>query len=312
MLSRVAEHIYWMSRYFERAENIARVINVNANLLMDLPQRYKIGWKPLIEITGSEDLFEEMYQSYSEKNVTSFLISDSLSPGSILSAISSARENARTVRDILPRETWEHINDVYIYVKRQLARPVPQNRRYDFLKFIIQNVQLLTGQIMGTMTHNNAYDFLRMGRNLERADMTSRIIDVRSESLLIDETEELLPFENIQWMSLLKSMSAYQMYRQQMKTSVRREVVLEFLLKDRQFPRSFTHCLAEVQECLSYLPNNEKPIRLVMHTRRIVSDFDLTELRQQALRQFIDELQVYLADIHNAIGETYFAPAGPS
>jgi len=159
------------------------------------------------------------------------------------------------------------------------------------------------------MTHNNAYDFLRMGRNLERADMTTRIIDVQSASLLSDVTEELLPFENIQWMSLLKSMSAYQMYRQQMKSSVRRDLVLEFLIKDRQFPRAYSHCLAEVQQCLSYLPNNEALLRLVMHTRRVISSFEPDKLLQEDLRSFLDDLQIHLAGIHNAIGEAYFASA---
>ena len=307
MLSRVAENIYWMARYIERAENIARVINVNANLLLDLPTRYTVGWKPLIEITGSDALFEDMYGSYSEKNVVTFLMADELNPGSILRCISDARENARTMRDILPRETWEQINDLYLYCKKQLAKAVPQNRRYDFLKFIIQNAQQITGQMMGTMTHNNAYDFLRMGRNLERADMTTRIIDVRSESLLPAAKEDLQPFENLQWMSVLKSMSAYQMYRQQMKASVRRELVLEFLIKDRQFPRAYSHCLAEVQECLSYLPNNEAPLRLVMHTRRMISNFDPEKLFQEDLRSFLDELQLHLAGIHDAVGQTYFA-----
>jgi len=309
MLSRVAENIYWMARSIERSENMARIIHVNTNLLLDLPSRYQVGWKPLIEITGTEELFEELYQSYSEKNVTSYLMASELNPGSIMRSISNARENARTMRDILPRETWEQINDVYLYCTKQLTKTMPQHRRYDFLKFIIQSAQQLTGQIMGTMTHNNAYDFLRMGRNLERADMTTRIIDVRSASLLPADTEELLPFENIQWMSLLKSMSAYQMYRQQMKASVRRELVLEFLLKDRQFPRAFMHCLAEVQECLSYLPNNEAPLRRVMHTRRVISDFDPEKLLQEDLRTFLDELQLHLADIHNSIGEAYFAAA---
>jgi uncharacterized alpha-E superfamily protein len=307
MLSRVAEHIYWMARYIERAENMARLVNVNTGLQLDLPKAVRSGWAPLIAITGSKEIYEDLYKDFEERSVVKFIIGDTNNPSSILTALSSARENARTIRDIIPRETWEQVNELFLLAKTQLPAGLSQRRRYGYLKSIILGAQQITGLLAGTMTHDFGYDFLRLARNLERADMTSRIIDVRSASLLPHGPDLLQPFESIQWMSVLKSLTAYQMYRRQMQTSVRRALVLKFLLQDVQFPRSFYHCISEAEACLKNLPHNDIPLRTITQLQRVVSERDTDTMTPQELHEFIDDLQLALANVHDQIRANYFA-----
>lgn len=305
MLSRVADSVYWLARYIERAENTARIVMVNANLVLDTPKGMSPGWRPLITITGSEDLYDHNYSDSSERNVVKFLTGDANNPGSILCSLWSARENARIVRDVVPREAWEYINDAYLYAKSNLQAGLSQRSRYDYLKRIIAGAQQITGMLAGTMSHDPAYDFLRIGRNLERAEMTIRLIDVRSASLLPHQAE-LTPFENIQWMSVLKSLSGYQMYRRHMQARVRRPAVLKFLLQTRDFPRAFYHCLCEVESSMHQLPRNDKALAIVEAAKEAVLKADLAQLEQQALHVFIDELELFLADLTQQLNASYF------
>ncbi|HSJ48080.1 MAG TPA: alpha-E domain-containing protein [Gammaproteobacteria bacterium] len=306
MLSRVAETIYWMARYIERAENTARLINVNGHLLLDLPRRVRLGWAPLIDITGSDELFYSRYEEADERHVVRFLVTDTINSGSILGSLHLARENARTIRDIIPREAWEQINHLYLQTRENTASSQGRRRREEYLRQVILGAQTITGMLAGTMTHDAGYDFLRMGRNLERADMTTRIIDVRSASLLPGLSEELTPFENIQWMSVLKSLTAYQMYRREMRLRVRRPDVLAFLLQERRFPRAFYHTLCEVENCLASLPHNEKPLESLARLQKKVLNAKPQKLHQEELHKFIDQLQLGLARLHNQIAATYF------
>ena len=313
MLSRVAEHIYWMTRYVERAENIARLMNVNSHLLLDLPKRMRLGWEPIIDILGCRELFFTLNDSAPERQVLRFVISDLNNPGSILSTLRLARENARTIRDIIPREAWEHINDLYQQASKNSQSGLSPRKRYDYLRSIILGSQTLTGMLAGTMTHDEGYEFLRLGRNLERADMTTRIIDVRSATLLpdLDEgnpgtLESSQPFDNIQWMSVLKSLTAYQMYRRAVQVRVRRPDVLRFLFQERRFPRAFYHTVCEAETCLQALPHNEKPRKAVTRVKNKVMRAKPDSLSQIELHEFIDQLQLGLARVHDAIAASYF------
>lgn len=305
MLSRVAENIYWMARYIERAENTARIVMVNTNLLLDLPKGEQLGWKPIIEILDSEQAFLEQYDDFTERNVLKFLIADQDSHNSILFALKMARENARTIRDIIPREAWEQVNDMYHTAKKNAVSGYSKKGRFDYLKEVILGAQTMTGLLAGSMLHDIGYDFLRMGRNLERAEMTTRIIDVRSANLL-PEHEGLTPFGNIQWMSVLKSLTAYQMYRRTYQVRIRRPDVLKFLLKDKKFPRSFFHTLLEVKHCLLNLPRNEEAINLLNDVGKKVLRADQAILKQDQLHRFIDALQLGTANLHQAITRVYF------
>ena len=305
MLSRVAENIYWLARYIERAENTARLITVNTNLLLDLPKGVQPGWQPIIKILGCEEYYLTQHSDFDERAVLKFLISDIHSPNSILFALRQARENARTIRDIIPREAWEQINDLFHCAKTNAQSGYSKKGRYAYLHNIILGAQTITGLLAGTMLHDMGYAFLKMGRNIERADMTTRIIDVRSADLL-PEHESLTPFENIQWMSVLKSLTAYQMYRRLVQERVSRPYVLKFLLKEKTFPRSFFHSLLEVKSCLQSLPRHKKLITLLNEVGKKVLRADQAILEQDELHQFIDELQLGLAELNQEISQNYF------
>lgn len=306
MLSRVAENIYWMARHVERAENTARLITVNTHLLLDLPKKVQLGWEPIVDILGARELFFSLYNEADERSVLKFLITDMQHHGSILSALYHARENARTIRDIIPREAWERVNDLYLAAKADAQSGLARRARFFYLRSIILGAQTITGLLAGTMTHDEGYDFLRMGRNLERADMTTRIIDVRSASLLAEQREGLTPYENIQWMSVLKSLTAYQMYRRAIQVRVRRPDVLKFLLQNPSFPRALYHSLCEMEVCLKNLSHHEKPLTTVKELEDRLLKANPAHLKQTELHAFIDDLQIHLAAIHDTISTTYF------
>ncbi len=306
MLSRVASRIYWMARYLERAENTARLINVNTHLLLDLPKRVRLGWEPIIDITSRRDFFHTLYEAADEHNVIRFMVTDTRNSDSVLSALKTARENTRTIRDVIPREAWEQVNVLYLNAKSNARSVTTQRHRYEYLHSVILGVQTITGLLAGTMTQDEGYDFLRLGRNLERADMTTRIIDVRSATLLPDMSGDFSTFENLQWISVLKSLTAYQMYRREMRLSIRRPDVLKFLLVEEHFPRSFYHSLCQVNDCLNNLPRNKVSLQLLFQLQQKLLRTKLHELNQEALHDFIDDLQFGLIKIDKNISKAYF------
>lgn len=306
MLSRVAENIYWLARYVERAENTARLINVNTNLMLDLPKIAQPGWEPIIDILGAKAGNSESPEDTDERSVLRYLISDHLIPSSIISCLVMARENGRTIRDIIPREAWEAVNDLYIFAKDQAQKGISKRGRYEYLKGVITGAQTLTGILAGTMLHDEGYSFLKMGRNLERADMTTRLIDVRTANLLESTHEELTPFENIQWMSVLKSLTGYQMYRRTVQARIQRSEVLRFLLQEKRFPRAFYHATCEVEDCLRSLPHSDQPLKGLKKLQDKVLKANPDRLKQGQLHKFIDQLQLGLANVNNAIDSTYF------
>ena len=306
MLARVAETIYWMARYMERAENMARLINVNANLILDIPKKTVLGWEPLIDITGTREIYVERHNNFEERSVMKYLISDADSPVSIANSLKWARENARTVRDVIPREAWEQINALNHYAKDQLNVAMSKRGRFSYLNEIILRSQTIVGLLSGTVNRDQGYVFIRLGRNLERADMTSRIIDVRSANLLTEESMELRPFENIQWMSVLKSLTAYQMYRQAMQARVRRSDVVKFLFQSQRFPRAILFCVQQMERSVQALPDYENSLRRIHQAKRLIQGAELHAYDQTMLHDFIDHIQIELNNIHLALNEQYF------
>jgi uncharacterized alpha-E superfamily protein len=310
MLARTVESVYWLSRYLERAENTARIIGVNTNLLLDLPGGIAPGWLPLVDISGSRAAFDAQFGGKAtrgeERDVVTFLIADRSNPGSICSSLHFARENARTLREILPTEAWELLNEFIGDCTRNVDSAIHKRTRFEFLKRIVVSLQTLAGMLDGTMNRNDAYTFSLLGRNLERADMTSRIVDVRSAQLLPAETPELRPFESVQWMSVLKSLSGYQMYRLRMRTRVRRADVLQFLIRDDQFPRSCQYCLMQLERSLRDLPRSESVLEVLDGAARFIERAPLATLDQPGLHELIDRLQLHINNVHDMLAGNYF------
>ncbi len=253
MLSRVADAIYWMNRYVERAESVARFVDVNLHLSLDLPRGTSADWAPIIATTGDDELFRSRHGAPARETAMRFLTFDRDYPSSILSCLEAARENARSVREVISSEMWERLNKLYLSVRdtrpaEVLAAP------YDFFTSVKQGVALFIGTTYLTMSHNEAWHFGRLGRLVERADKTSRIVDVkcyglthRAASAPGDESDGAV--DDIQWAALLKSASALEMYRKRHGRIVPAKVVA-FLLFDREFPRAILHCLHAANESL--------------------------------------------------------------
>tara|TARA_R110000868_G_scaffold41978_1_gene142482 strand:+ start:3472 stop:4392 length:921 start_codon:yes stop_codon:yes gene_type:complete len=306
MLSRVASNLYWLARYLERAENTARLINVNSHLLLDLPSKVKLGWEPIVDILSFRDKFYETYKDVDEKSVINFMVVDKNNPGAILTSLKSARENARTIREIIPREAWEQINALYLFVTENQKDAFTRRSRYAYLNKIILANQTITGLLAGTMSHDEAYAFVRLGRNLERADMSTRIIDVRSATLLSEIESELPAFSNIQWMGVLKSMTAYQMYRREVRVRINREDVLAFLLSNPRFPRSLVHAIEQIERAVTELPNSKDTVEKTSRVKNYLLNAKPATLKQEKLHEFIDDMQLGLIEIDKQIEDSYF------
>ncbi len=308
MLARVGESLYWMARYLERAEDTARLINATTMLVMDMPHGASFGWEDLLKVVGLDEPFHKLYDEASETAVMSFLIQDERNPSSIFSCVRHARENTRTFREVLPRESWEWVNELYLYTSTHLTSALDRRKRYEVLNEIIRRRQAVVGLLSGTMSRDEGFQFMRLGRNIERADMTTRVIDVSYAINLPrqngdDALSASLP--DLVWMSVLHALSAHQMYRRHVDVHARGHKVLAYLLNDLQFPRSVRHCLHEIQFSLDELPGAE-PMRHLQDLLNLVDGANYRKLSQNGLHEFCDEIETGLADLNVVIGQTFF------
>jgi uncharacterized alpha-E superfamily protein len=307
MLSRVAENLYWMGRYLERAENTARFINSTTQVLLDLPRDAAFGWDVLLKVAGLDHEFASRYQRADEDSLMPFLIEDEENPSSILTSIHNARENARTVREVLPMELWERINRLYLYIRENAAR-AKQGRgpRNEVLLGVIGRRESIIGLLTGSMSRDVAYQLIKLGRNLERADMTTRIVDVNS-AVKLPADPALASLTTLRmWMSTLNALSAYQMYRNHVGVHVRANDVVNYLLKNPHFPRTVLHCLGEIEGCLSVLPDHRAAMKKVRQAWRRVEGMQLDDLKPVVLHEYLDQVQSDLAGVHGAVAKQYF------
>ena len=305
MLSRVAERTYWLARYLERAENAARLVDVYSTLLLDLPAATNLAWRVVLEITGSSKSFAASGRSASDRDMLEFMLADLTNPNSLLSALRLARENARTTRDIVPAEGWRAVNELYLMAVDGLPRAISPRHRATVLADVVQRAQHVTGLLAGTMSHGTAYQFLRLGRNLERADMTTRMIDI-ALALRVTASETLQRRENTLWISVLRSLSAYQMYRQYVRRRVKGDDVMEFLLTDRDFPRSVAHCLHEALAALASLPRADVAVTQARLCLDHLAGVQVREADPSTVRNLLDQLQIEIAGISDALAKTWF------
>lgn len=305
MLSSVANRCYWTGRYLERAENTARLIDVYSALLLDLPRDSKVSWSQLISICGLNESFTASGLDVSERNVVNYMTADKKNTASILSSIRQARENLRTLRDVAPREAYELVNEFNISIDKRIRKATNSSTRYEVLRDIIERCQQLTGLFAGTMSHAAPYQFLRLGRNLERADMTSRILDIAGE--LLDES--ISQHEVTLWVNVLRSTSGYQAYRQSVQSRITPARVVYFLLADRKFPRSIAHCLNELKTAAATIPKGDQVLPEIERTETVLFDLSLRELVRESLHSELDNLQLRFGVINEVFTDTWFAPA---
>ncbi len=311
MLSREADSVFWLSRYVERAENVARFIEVNMHLTLDLGDSIDQQWEPLVATTGDHEEFGTSYGVPTRENVWQFLTFNRKNPNSILSCLSAARENARTIRGALPSVLWEELNKFYLFVRGAATEDTFDNASM-FLEQVKISSHLIVGITESIMSQTEAWHFARLGRMLERADKTSRILDVKYFILLPTTQDVGTPIDIIQWSALLKSASALEMYRR-VRGRITPTHVVDFLMLDREFPRSVRSCLSRAEESLraiSGAPDGTFQNRAEKLLGRLRAEFDFTQasdIMNSGLHEFIDQFQISLIDVDKAIFETFFA-----
>jgi uncharacterized alpha-E superfamily protein len=311
MLSRVADAIYWMQRYIERAENVARFIDVNLHLMLDSPAGTAEQWTPLVDTAGDRLMFQERYGAPTRENVIICLTFDSRNPNSILSCLRMARENARSIREIISSEMWEQVNTFYLMVRDATAAQRVAEEPHAFFTAVKMASHLFLGITDVTLSHNEAWHFGQAGCLLERADKTSRLLDVKYFLLLPSAADVGTPVDDIQWAAVLKSASAFEMYRKRFG-SLRPERVADFLIFDREFPRAMHYCLVCAEESLhtiSGAPLGTFQNPAEQRLGRLRSELDyahIDEILARGLHEFLDAFQAKLNQVGEAIIATFF------
>ncbi len=313
MLSRVADSILWMARYVERAENLARFIDVTLNLQIDIPGSAHTQWEPLVRATGDEEQFKERYDSFNEQNVITFLTFDRDNTNSIVNILRAARENARSIRETISSETWEQLNAFYHFVRDAADAEEVRESPGDFFMEVKHFSHLLNGVTDATMSHNEGWHFSNMGKLLERADKTSRILDVKYFTLLPRVEDVGSPVDDLQWSAVLRSVSGFEMYRKRYH-GITVERIVEFLILDREFPRAIQYCLAEADNSLHAISGTHPGTFTNLaeqHLGRMRAELafcDVKTIINQGLHEFVDGLQSQLNLIGEGISETFIDP----
>jgi len=312
MLSRVADHLYWMSRQMERAENLARLVRVSEEMLLDdeslgrgSAQEY---WTPVLAATAMEGAFRNLYPEPRQGDAARFLTLDLRNPDSILSCIKQARENARSVRDKISDEMWTELNALHLLVTSDEGAELLARSPHGFYEKIIASSMLFDGITEATLTRDEGWNFLQLGRLLERADMTSRFLDIRSQTAAAAGDSAL---ESLQWGAVLRACSAHASYRRLHGGEIEVERVVDLLLFSNEFPRSVRHCLRRADEILhdiSGTPTGRYSNACEKITGALLARLSFAgpgEVMARGLHAYIDELQTQLNGAGQAVFEAY-------
>ncbi|HWL87467.1 MAG TPA: alpha-E domain-containing protein [Polyangiaceae bacterium] len=310
MLSRVANALYWMNRYIERMENVARFVDVNLHLALDFSAG-DAQWEPLVRTTGDTAPFKERYGEPSRDNVLRFLTFDRENPNSIIACLAKARENARSVREIISSDMWEQVNRAYLLVMDAARSTIAMDAPYEFFAAVKQAAHLFVGTTYLTMSHNEAWHFGRMGRLLERADKTSRILDVKYFILLPQAQDVGTTVDELQWVALLRSASAFEMYRKSYG-GITPSRVVDFLMLNPRFPRSVRYCLNKAERSLHAItgaPVGTWSNPAERELGRLTAELAYAETKEilaRGLHEYVDDLQQRLDHVSDAVYFTFF------
>jgi uncharacterized alpha-E superfamily protein len=315
MLSRVANSLYWMSRYIERAEDMTRVLAVNFHTLLDARQLdSEQGWRPLISMTGDEEPFNHHYPAYNAANVIDFILWNQNNPSAVIWCITLARENARSVREQISKEMWEYLNRLYFMVKDANRRAVSREP-IEFFSHLRDGSHAFQGITTETMMHGEAYQFIQLGKHLERAEKTARILDIKYQGVAkLSETSEDAP---LQLMAMLKSCSAFEPFRKAYASQIQASLVVEYLLLNREFPRTIAYCLnrslqavnsiSGIDEAARHLPAMSNPQRSLGRLVAELEYLDVSEVLGEPLHAYLDDLIFRINRAADDVTRTYFS-----
>ena len=303
MLSRSAKHLFWLSRYVERTENIARMIDVNLELILDFPDDHSLNWKPLIDTLDINDLFESKYKNYNETNVLNFLFEDKKNLSSLKNCLVMSKYNIETIKDDLPKSANISLNHLYEHIIDNKISKVHKRKKLQYITNIVSMTQNFFGSINDNLSRGYEFEFIRLGRFVERTDMISRIIDCLCVSKSSKQTHD---FSTMEWISMLTTLSAQDAFRKEAKGEANRGEVITFLLKNDSFPRSVFRSLITIELCLQNLPRNKKLLQMIS---RLISSSERSKLYNfddKRLHLYLDNLQKNVSSIDSKIHNIYF------
>ena len=310
MLSRVAETIYWMSRQVERAENLARFLEITHTLSLDQPEHFVDPWEPLIKVTADDEIFASRWEQANAESVTQFLAFDDQYANSMLSSLRQARENARVVRESLSSECYEQINEFYHFVHEASLSPQldAPNRFFDAVRRLALQ---WTGVLDSTMSRDLSWHFANVGRLIERADKTSRILDAKYFNLLPSVEDVGTAVDDVQWSALLLAISGFETYRRQHHL-IAVEKVIDFFIFNDSFPRSILFCVVGFEHSLEKIVSTSGDDRRqsarerTIELRTKLANTDVSDVLSRGMHQFIDKLQIDLNWIGDGMNDDYF------
>lgn len=316
MLSRVAECLYWMGRYVERAENLARIVDVNSQVMLDLPyeqsQRLEADWSPVLDSLGEDEAYAELGRTVDRMSVTYFLLFAREHPNSIVSCLSAARENARTVRSDISVEMWEQMNRSYLWFTSEDATEIFQRDHYEFFRQIKEVSHLFQGITDSSMQHGEGWEFIQLGKYIERADKTSRVLDEKYH--LLRHAGYQGDLETMEWSAVLRSCSARQAYQRVYVAAVKPQAVAELLLLNAVFPRSVRFCVGEIDRSLRVISGVKRghfsnlAEKLVGQLLAELCFSEIEDVYAHGLHEAVDRIQLQLNQIGEAIFQTYIDP----
>ena len=318
MLSRVAAALFWMSRYYERAENTARLIDVNINMMLDMGNVLGAegssahAWNPIIGIASPFAEFRARYPRTTQEAAIEWLTFGEGNPNSILSCIKNARENARAMRGNISSEMWEQVNTTYVNLRGTTNDDIWCEGAHQYFRRVREASQLFQGLVETTMRRDEGWQWIKIGSYLERADATTRLIDVKYHILLPSLDEVGGPIDNVQWMAVLKSCSAYEAYQRRYAARITPSRVAEFLVLDRTFPRAVRFCFDQMHWSLRSIGiehgdlGEGAPEIVASNLRRTLQETTMNSIIQFGLHQYMTQLQADCVEVSNKISNRYF------
>jgi uncharacterized alpha-E superfamily protein len=323
MLSRVADSLYWMMRYIERAENNARILDVNLQVTLDSdeagPEAERFAWQPILATLEDVKMFQSVYEAINGDTVCDFVTFETNNPTSIWSCIAAARENARTVREYISSEMWERINSLYLWLKSETYRDLVGSAGIDFYRHVVDQCHQFHGTTDQTLTHGEGWDFMQLGKFIERADSASRILDLKYHILLPRGEQVGGTVDIVQWQAVLRSCSAFEAYRKVYTGAVTPWSVAEFVILHDRFPRSIRYCVHSLDTALHRISGcdhthfSNEAERL---SGRLCAELNYVtpgEIFARGMHEYLDAIQQRLIEIGNAMHQQYcewLEPAG--
>ena len=313
MLSRTADHLYWMSRYTERAENLARMLQVNVR--MSLLQRHveepDRAWAATLAMLGQLDGYRSRCGAVTPDAVLRFLAFDAGNPGSIVSDLQAARENARAVRGTLTSEQWETINDTWLELHGRRLENLTIDELTDFFEWVKFRSHLLRGVTQGTMLRDEGFDFTRIGTFLERADNTARLLDVQLRLLAPGGVDEDTPADYYKYSALLASVSAFEIYRKVYRDRITPARVAELLILRDDMPRSLHRCVNELVAHLHAVANDHshETLRRAGALQARLRYGHIDQILEQGVQEFLDGFLLRIRDVGSRIAQDFLVSA---